>query len=306
MEKILFLGAGSENDPGFEDVQIDKKPFREYMGGKGITVTDPHVIESCHRCPDIMQDYSEQLQALVEEGHRVVGVLQGGLFFALPSIQAAQTTFPIISCPLDTTAYQAFMVPSGHAAIASVGIETRKKDGTYFTSQRKKALRLAERILNLTEDRVTISYDDDSGGEVGTEIDKYNINRGIGIINNGVSLLHSTEGLKKADEAAHILLWADDDKNPRPYLPADIREHVTREEIGLREFVNNDYNGSPEFRNSQAKNTLQVRGVKNLAVFATKILSLQRPDIRSRLKKIAEDKRERYGTPRILKTELRL
>src|SRR3989344_8242555 len=124
MEKILFLVQASEKDVGFEDVTIAGNQYKEYLKSQGITLLGP-VIESCHGCPDLVARYSKDLQKLVEEGHRVAAVMQGGLYFALPSIQATQTTFPIISAPLDMVAYQGFITPSGHAAIASVGVEDK-------------------------------------------------------------------------------------------------------------------------------------------------------------------------------------
>ena len=96
MEKILFLGKASKVDKGFQDLKIGDLSYKDYMEERGITVLED-VIESCHGCPDLMTKYSQHLQSLVEEGHKVVGVLEGGLYFALPSIQAVQTTFPIFS-----------------------------------------------------------------------------------------------------------------------------------------------------------------------------------------------------------------
>lgn len=124
-KKILFLGQGSASDPGFESVEIEGQPYKDFMQEKGITVI-PEVIESCHGCYDLMTKYSKDLQTLTEK-NRVVAVLQGGLLFGLPSIQATQTTFPIISVPTDSVAYTSFMVPSGHAAIATVGVEKKTK-----------------------------------------------------------------------------------------------------------------------------------------------------------------------------------
>ena len=43
-----------------------------------------------------------------------------------------------------------------------------------------------------------------------------------------------------------------------------------------------------------APNTVQVRGDKNLVTFAAKILSLQRPDIREKIKEVGRKKRETY------------
>ena len=130
-KKILVIGKGSKVDPGFDKVEINGIPYREHMSNLGITVLEKDLIESCHGCPDLMSEYSDVLQERVEAGDRVVEILQGGLLFALPSIQATQTTFPIISQPLDLVSFQAFMVPTGHAAIASVGREKITAEGHY-------------------------------------------------------------------------------------------------------------------------------------------------------------------------------
>ena len=150
MEKILFLGRGSDKDPGFYNTQLNGSPFEEHMEGNGITVLNR--VESCHGCPDLIEQYSKELQSHVEQGNRVVAVLEGGKYFALPSIQATQVTFPIISVPCDYTSFQSFMLPKGHATVATVGVDPSRKTDHYSNmgdNQKSRALLLAERILNL-------------------------------------------------------------------------------------------------------------------------------------------------------------
>jgi len=260
MKKILFLGAGSEKDPGFEPC-YDKAQMKQ----RGIAVIDT-VIESCHGCPDLMSKYSSQLQSLVDEGHRVVAVLEGGLYFALPSIQATQTTFPIISCPLDIVAYQAFMVPPGHAAIATVGVEA--SSGVF---QRARAIDLATRILELKSDSVFTD-----SPLVKEEMEKYGI--------NGSMATEGSQGL--------FLTFDSEPRYLNDLLPiwADKSSEKTAKHIDkLRNVI-----GSCEFP------TLQVHGAQNLAIYAAKILSLSNPDLRAKIKLIAQKKRDTYKERDIL------
>ncbi|NIO44421.1 MAG: hypothetical protein GTN36_02605 [Candidatus Aenigmarchaeota archaeon] len=268
MKKILFLGAGSPTDPNFENI-----PGIKYMQvEKGIIITKPTVIESCHGCPDLMTKYSEQMQDIVECGNRVVGVLEGGLYFALPSIQATQVTFPIISCPLDFPSYQAFMVPSGIAAIASVGFERKKIKNEYFTKQRGKALHVAEKILDLEEDAVAL--------------------KGEGNLENLERKLNDFR-IKTSDESKLILTYK--------RCPIEIE----RDDIQI--WANSSLDVSSvisvkksEEKISRAPFTVQVRGDENLAIYAAKILSLRNADIREKLKEMERKKRKSYNERNII------
>jgi phosphoribosylcarboxyaminoimidazole (NCAIR) mutase len=261
MKKILFLGAGSKNDPSFENV-----PRIKYMERHGITITKPMVIESCHGCPDLMTRYSRQMQDLIDEGNRVVGVLEGGLYFGLPSIQATEVTFPIISCPLDFVSYQAFMVPSGNATIATVGIERKLVKDEYKDVQRGKALHVAEKILNLEEDTVDVCTEEDS-----TDLAKRLKQFGIGI--SGKSKLVLTSSTKPLDvEGDYVQIWSN------PILSASGVDIIKDSEEML----------------SKAYSTLQVRSEQDLAIYAAKILSLRRPDIKEKITGMRLEKRKSY------------
>ncbi len=277
MAKILMVGAGSKVDPGY-DIKINGTPFREYMSERGITVLDP-VIESCHGCPDLMEKYSRQLQKRVKSGDRVVSVLQGGLLFALPSLQATQVTYPIISVPLDMVSYTAFMVPSGHAAIAGVGID-RKIEGIYETRQREKALKIGANILNFEGDGVAL--------------------RGSGY-------------LKKVEEqlAKFNIPISDDSNLVLNYDSSPLEEGINNGEICLWASAHEDlmqgrYFNDVEKMINNSTNTIQVMGDKNLVIYAAKILSLNRPDLRKTLIDMKKAKRKSYGKKRRnLETELR-
>ncbi|MBW2966693.1 hypothetical protein KY342_06340 [Candidatus Woesearchaeota archaeon] len=267
--KILFLGQGSGKDPGFDDINIDGKHYKEYMKERGTIVLEK-VVESCHGCPDIMTNYSGQMQNHIEiEGGRVVAVLQGGLLFGLPSIQATQVTYPIISTPLDMVAYTAFMVPSGHACIAGTGIDKEAGD-KYETKQREKALRIAEKMLSLEDSCVYIA-EDDSNGKLAKELTALGIQSKQGT-NLGSLNLYYSEGVE--EKIPGIVIWADSTEN----------------------LQKGDYFDDSEamHRNKEYDNAVQVRGIKNLAIYAAKILSLQKPELREKIKKIGEDKRKTY------------
>ena len=60
IDKILFLGSGSTKDPGFDGVEINGMPYREYMHNQGIKVVD-QVIESCHGCRNRMDSFLSQI-----------------------------------------------------------------------------------------------------------------------------------------------------------------------------------------------------------------------------------------------------
>jgi phosphoribosylcarboxyaminoimidazole (NCAIR) mutase len=271
-DKILFIGIGSDKDPGFgsvvfdDGVTLDGTPFKEYMEERGIKVLDK-VIESCHGCPELTKQYSKAMQNCVEHGDRVVAVLQGGLLFGLPSIQATQTTYPIISVPLDFVSYTAFMVPRGHAVVAGVGV-----DGKEDYTQKAKALMLAERILNLEGTKVTAI--DDGEGKLEKELSQF----GIEIDNTATQPLALVNGLYRLDRAkdAGVVIRADTDEDMRSweYLrTAEARHH------------DEHFNYAP---------TAQVKGVGNLTIYAAKILSLQRPELIKKIQDIAAEKLKTY------------
>lgn len=266
MSKILFLGKGSEKDPSFEPC-FDRNQMKQM----GIIVID-EVVESCHGCPDLMGQYSKDLQSLAKKGHRVVAVVEGGMYFALPSIQATQTSFPIISCPLDVVAYQAFIVPSGHAAIATVGIE-EKRGKEYDSVQRRNAIDIAARILDFEGDSPF--------GSICSEQDFPALEKQLevfGIRNSGEGKLYLTYRESPAiftQPKNPIQIWANPKSNLSkaglfPYISSSDEALMTTEPI------------------------LQVHGLNNLAIYAAKILSLTNPEMMEKIEKIGPVKRAGY------------
>lgn len=277
MQKVLFIGAGSPRDPGFEDVYIGDQQYRQYMRSQGITVIDPIAIESCHRCRDIMDLYSNQTDYLTRQGERVVGLLQGGLTFALPSLQATQVSYPIISSPLDKIAYGAFIVPSGTAVIATAAIEEKNAtDGTYQQTQRRKALLVAEKLLNFKGEKVCV----DGDGNLDLLVKEL---EGWGIETSDKSPFVLNFGFEPGDyEDGVFQVWAD-------YQPDLTRGSYLDEHSKL----------------ADAELTVQVHGYKNLAFFAAKVLSLQNTELAEKIKKVGSDARKAMGDPRDLTRELK-
>jgi phosphoribosylcarboxyaminoimidazole (NCAIR) mutase len=264
MNKVLFLASASEKDPGFEGTKVNGQDYRDYFKSIGVYVVE-QVIESCHGCPDIMDGYSQQLEQLVDEGKQVVSILQGGLYFALPSLQATQTTIPIISVPTDLVAYQAFMVPSGHAAIATVGVE---REGEY--TQRNRAFRAAAYIL----------YDPTGVSMYGEDKKCENKLQNLGIVpqeDKELSVKLTSQFNHRLIESNGLCIRTDfdEDMNDWAYLArAEGRHH------------------DPVY---QTIPNLQVRGSENMAIFAAKIMGQYNPDIRKKVQELGPKKRDTYN-----------
>ncbi|MBR9704245.1 hypothetical protein GOV12_02445 [Candidatus Pacearchaeota archaeon] len=279
MRKILFLGQGSANDPGFEGVEIDGRPYGKYMSERGIQVLD-RVVESCHGCHDLMSEYSEQLQDCIENGDRVVGVLEGGLLFGLPSIQATQTTFPIISVPMDYVSYTGFMVPSGHAVVAGVGVD--RGDNI----QKIKALKLAERVLNLGFPYVNIVSDKTGERKLFDELKLLGVRDVKRAYRDSeeLKILYGDDRINMVPKSG-VLVWADS--------KVDLNNWKSLEEI-------ENHHHLPEYNYIPGA---QVKGLKNLAMFAAKIISLQDPSIREKIREVQMKKLASYDK-RDLRREL--
>lgn len=133
MSELLVPMQGSKRDPAYNEQMLKlgdgEVPFLDYFRDQGIKVCEP-VVTSCHGNTKLAEKHAEQIQKLADEGHKVVVVAQGGLYFALPSIIAANApTVPVISIPLDSgdiEGLDAFLgprVPTGTAAIGGVYVD---------------------------------------------------------------------------------------------------------------------------------------------------------------------------------------
>ncbi|HIH37479.1 AIR carboxylase family protein [Candidatus Woesearchaeota archaeon] len=128
MDKLLILAQGSANDSAYGDQQVDGVEFHEYFAGRGIRTLVDDLVISCHGNTPLMMEMVAHINDFVDHGSRVVIVAQGGLYFALPSLFAANLPrVPVISVPLagDYKGLDSFLapqIPSGTAAIGGVGV----------------------------------------------------------------------------------------------------------------------------------------------------------------------------------------
>lgn len=139
-EKLLVqMRASDKGDPAF-DTQVVREgdqntPFRKFFSVRGIKMAERDFVSSCHGCTDLDLKYARQMQVLADQGHKVGFISTGSLYFAKPSLNAANApTVPGISVPLEggmfggADAFLAPMLPSGTAVIGGVGI------GNYTTA----------------------------------------------------------------------------------------------------------------------------------------------------------------------------
>ena len=119
----------SDRDPVLSTQPIGSVSFNDYFLKQGIRPLKGDLVVSCHGNTDLTLRYARQIQKLADEGNKVVVIAHGGLFFALPSLLAANVpTVPVISIPMDGNEYAqaaSFLgayVPPGTAAIGTVGI----------------------------------------------------------------------------------------------------------------------------------------------------------------------------------------
>ena len=272
MTGIVFAGMASPADLSYDDVHIEGKSYRDHMAEKGVAVVDGF-IESCHGCPDRMEQFSIDMEKIYAEGNKVALVLTGGLYFALPSLQATQVRFPIISVPTDYVAFQAGILPTGHAVIGTVGVD-----------QRSTALHFGERIVSM-ENQAICNIAQDPDGALEKALAKYDIPF---VVNQPEkSLIHLAytsdpiEGIGNQGILVRGLAGAD--VCDWQYLIRSQRSHHEEDAKQLP--------------------TVQVYGAKNIAVYAMKILGLSDRRFVDKLNAMATEKASSYGPIRNLDVE---
>ena len=163
-EKLLIQMRASDRDPRLMGgVTIKGASFNDYFSSQGIRPLKKDLVVSCHGNTDLTLQYARQIQKLADDGNKVVVIAHGGLFFALPSLIAANApTVPVISIPMGGDVYArvaAFLgayVPPGTAAIGTVG-----------TNQYEGAAQAAKTILNHSFSWVRIITNQETRGEDG-------------------------------------------------------------------------------------------------------------------------------------------
>ena len=127
-------------------------------------------------------------------------------------------------------------------------------------------------MLSLEDSCVYIT-EDASNGQLVKELAAFGIEVKQGT-NPGSLHLSYSEGIEEKVPSGFVV-WADSVEN--------LQEGEYFDDINGVHRNNREYD-----------NVVQVKGVKNLAVYAAKILSLQKPELKEKIKKIEKDKRETY------------
>lgn len=287
MAGIVFAGMASPADPSYDDVSIEGIPYRDHMADNGVAVVDGF-IESCHGCPDRMGQFSADMETVFAEGNKVALVITGGLYFALPSLQATQVRFPVISVPTDYVAFQAGILPTGHAVIGTVGVDPMVRDNDRAPasngSQRSTALHFAERIVSMRHQEVC-NIARDSNGELEKALAGYDIPFVVDEPERSlIHLAYTSDPLEKVGNRGILVRGlADADVRDWQYLERAERSHH-------------------EEHDDQVP-AVQVHGAKNIAVYAMKILGLGNRQFVDKINVIAAEKASSYGPMRDLAVE---
>jgi len=117
MERLLVKTKASVNDADFDKQKIDGKTFSEWFRAQGVKVSKgespqvPDLVESCHGNTEYSIRFAKQMQYLQDQRFRIVTIEAGGLYFARPSLEAANAPgVPIISIPL--SGLDSFLAPN--------------------------------------------------------------------------------------------------------------------------------------------------------------------------------------------------
>ncbi|HSU72754.1 MAG TPA: hypothetical protein VLJ21_02810 [Candidatus Binatia bacterium] len=269
MERLLVQTRASDKDPSLDDQKIEGKPFREYFRQFDIkTLKDGDLVASCHGNTDYSLRAAEQMQKLADEGHRVVSIQTGGLYFARPSLEAATApTVPIISVPLGgLDAFLAANLPAGVAAIGGVSV------GNYET-----AARVAVNILTRTHAGIT------QWGMQSTRLtDAIKLLR--------LPVYQSISPVKQEFAFAVGVLIGE-------VHPTDFAAFEKCAPLGV---YSTGVDPNYTMRASKdMKHSVYVRGPENLAYFAAKIVAMENEDVANALKEAKLAKSKTYKAPNL-------
>ncbi len=265
MEKLLVQTRASDKDPALADQKIEGSiPFVEFFRCQGIKTLKEELVASCHGNTGYSLAAAEGMQALADAGHKVVAIESGGLYFARPSLEAAQApTVPILSVPLGgIDAFLAVNLPAGHAAIGGVGL------GNYNTAAVVARNILNEQHLGVYIWGIQSSALENRLKELHVPVLNRNYPHNPGFANGILigEVMHAD--LKKFDKGCKIGIYS---------CNAEATAHMR---------------GSDELKNS-----VYTRGAENVAILAAKIIAAHRPETAEALKKMRADKADTYKKP---------
>lgn len=264
IERLLVQTRASDKDPALADQKINGMPFADFFRKNSIKVLKEELVASCHGNTGYSLTCAEGMQKLADEGHEVVSIQSGGLYFARPSLEAAQApTVPIISVPLGgIDAFLAVNLPAGHAAIGGVA------PGNYQT-----AAIVAQRILWHAWDGVYL------WGTQSSALEKKLAELHVPI--SGVIPAINPD-YKRAIVVGEVML-------------ADLKKFDESGMIGVYS-CNAEANAHMKAA-AELKNSVYTRGAENIAILAAKMIAAHRPETAEALKKLRADKAKTYKEP---------
>ena len=259
-------------DPKFEDLKIGKESLPEYFHKHGIkTLKEGDLVVSCHGNTELSVRAAQEMQKLIESGHRVLSFQWGGKYFAKPSLEAANASaVPVISVPLNgqfggLDAFLAGYIPTGKPVVAGSGVEN------YAAA------------ANVAVDILTSQYE-------------------------GVHVVHCTDKLRKRLDKFGIKVSDKADLPSYLNLGCMAVQNELPDAAMIQAFDNAVGGGlfaiaktkKPEaaiaLMNvcSGLKQSLYVGGDENLAFFAARAMSAYNPQLREKLATVAKDKADSY------------
>jgi len=279
MARLLVQSQGSVKDPTYDEQMLmldgEEVPFSEFFDRQGIMTLIDDLVNSCHGHTQMTLGYASEIERLARDGHKVVAIQQGGLYFAKPSLEAANMPqVPVISIPLGKgigglAAFLAPILPSGTAVIGGVS------NGNYQT-----AANVAARMLNREYSGVLLY---NSTAKVGEKLSELNVPVLGGAHNLKLEnqlILARVDARASADQEEWDNFRSLDENNLVVFTPYNTDEAVNAITLMTK--------------SRSLQNSVYVKGDDNLAFYAAKILALSDPMIALKLRRKAHDKADSY------------
>jgi len=293
-EKLLVQSQGSKRDPAYKEQKLELEgeqvSFHEFFHRQGIETLKDDLVNSCHGNTDLTLNLVSDIRALADEGHRIVSIEQGGLYFAKPSLEAANMpTVPVISVPLGSgiggvAAFLAPYVPPGTAAIAGVSMANYQTAAT-----------VAAKILNNRYEGVYLSNRSETSKKLEETLEELK-----------VPVLGDCNDSYMEDSLVLGRVHLKYDPIYTEFLAMDKRANVVGGKyLGVFAPIGDSVEDSNLIKRlhhhcSQLKTSVMVNRDENLAYFAAKIMAAYNNDIAKQLTIKAGKKAESYDKREIV------
>lgn len=283
--KFIVQSQGSTVDPAYaEQLMVlagEDVTFHEFFHRQGVGTLKDDLVNSCHGNTQLTMRLVRDMHKMARTGHKLVAIEQGGMYFAKPSIEAANMpTILALSVPLGTgieglASFLAPILPTGTAAIGGV------VNNDYAT-----AARVAVNVLNKQYGGVYLLNGSD---KLRKRLDHLHI----------PVLGEAEEGL----ENAIVLARLEFTENPAARGP---KEEFSRLEgangnIGIYTYCNTKHPGAAltiqEYAGTLDGSVL-TRGDDNLGYIAAKMMAADNPVIEKQLRADYRKKRASYDRER--------